>query len=91
MTHLAEVDPEGGPPQTKRPGGGAGRPPATKWAQLPECSSTAYEDQSKPQLKVGLIVRCTSSPPGYIRKPPDPRADNNSFYQIIHAYMRLEL
>jgi hypothetical protein len=27
----------------------------------------------------------------YISRPPDPRADNNSFYQILHAYLRLEL
>jgi hypothetical protein len=50
--HLAEVGPEGGPPQPDRPGSGAGRPPpgATS-ALLPEGSSTAYEDQSKPLVR----------------------------------------
>ena len=50
--HLAEVGPEGGPPQPDRPGGGAGRPPpgATS-ALVPEGSSTAYEDQSKPLVR----------------------------------------
>ena len=51
-THLAEVDPEGGTPQPDRPGGGAGRPPpGTTSALLPEGSSTAYEDQSKPLVR----------------------------------------
>jgi hypothetical protein len=71
--------PRGGPHQTDRPSGGAGLPrPGAKWARLLECSSTAYEDQSKPQVKVSLIVRCTSSPLDYISRPPDPRADNSS-------------
>ena len=49
--HLAEVGPEGGPPQTDRPGGGAGRsPPGPEPPHLLECSSTAYEDQSKPHV-----------------------------------------
>jgi hypothetical protein len=47
-THLAEVDPEWGPHHTDQPSGGAGRPSlGAKWARLLECSSTAYEDQSK--------------------------------------------
>jgi hypothetical protein len=67
---MAEVDPEADAHQTDRPSGGADRPPpGTKWAQLLECSSTAYEDQSKPQVKVGLIVRCPSSPLDYISRP----------------------
>jgi hypothetical protein len=32
-----------------------------------------------------------SSPLDYISRPPDPRAEDNSFYQILHAYLRLEL
>jgi hypothetical protein len=91
MTHLVEVDPEGAHPSPIGMLVGAVGPPGAKWAQLSECSPTAYEDQSKPQVKVGLIVRCTSSPLGYISKPPNPRANNNSFYQILHAYLRLEL
>jgi hypothetical protein len=59
---MAEVGPEGGPPQTERPGVGADRPPSAKWAQLPEASSTAYDDQSKPHVLVDLILRCTSTP-----------------------------
>jgi hypothetical protein len=85
------VDPEGSHPSSVGLVVGPVGPPSAKWAQLPECSSTAYEDQSKPQVKVGLIIQCTLSPPGYISKPPDPRADNNSFYQILHAYLRLDV
>jgi hypothetical protein len=50
-THMTEVDPEGGQPQPDQPGGGPGRPPGAKWAQLSEGSSTAYEDQSKPLVR----------------------------------------
>jgi hypothetical protein len=41
-THLAEVGLEAGPPQTDRPGGGAGRsPPGPEPPHLLECSTTA--------------------------------------------------
>jgi hypothetical protein len=55
---LAEVDLKGGPPQPDRPGGGAGHSPWHQMGQLPECSSTAYEDQSKPQVKVLTVNSC---------------------------------
>jgi hypothetical protein len=49
---LAEVGHEEGPPQPDQHGGGAGRPPpGAAWALLPEGSSIAYEDQSKPLIR----------------------------------------
>jgi hypothetical protein len=51
-THLDKVGPEGGPQQTGRPHGGAGRPPPSTTSALPlECSSNTYEDQSKPYVR----------------------------------------
>jgi hypothetical protein len=32
-----------------------------------------------------------SSPLDYISRHPDLRAEGNSFYQILHAYLRFEL
>jgi hypothetical protein len=43
--HLAKADPEGGPPQADRSMVGPTRPPPP--ALLLECSSAAYEKQSK--------------------------------------------
>jgi hypothetical protein len=71
-TILAKADPEGGPPQADRSMVGPTRPPPPP-ALLLECSSAAYEKQSKLYIRSVGSYGGKAPPQDYINRPNDPR------------------